>query len=273
MKLAALFLFALRVSSLAIPESESESNRLTEGAVAVYSDPSNVGRSDSLESSHELAKRRGGGGGGHGGGGGGRGGSSGGSSGGRSGSSSSSGVSAPNSGGKTNGGSGRSPTYGGGGGAPYYYSGGAVVPYTSGNKKGKITPVLLGAGFAVALFGVSAWAFGAYAYDFDDHYTYRDPNTNKNVTLPVECICQRFAVCGCDSNNKDSYYKSVFNGTVPHNSSLVKIVDYKKEKTIFIDGSLPNGTTAKNAASSLEGGSFTTLFMTFIMVTGMVWFI
>ncbi|KAI2792094.1 hypothetical protein POX_b02129 [Penicillium oxalicum] len=198
----------------------------------------------------DLEKRRGGGGGKGGGGGGGGGGSSssssssGGSSGGRSGSSGSSSgrtSSSSNQGGSTRGGSGVSPGYGGGS----YYAGGAKTPYSAGGRSpGGISPYLLPLG-ALAIFP-GLWLAGAYAYSYNHPYYYN--HNGRNDSLPVTCLCEKYQECGCEDNNNQTYYQDLFNGTEPRNGSNVRVADVNGTKTILINGTLPNGTTASTSA-------------------------
>ncbi|KOC17207.1 conserved glycine-rich protein [Aspergillus flavus AF70] len=198
--------------------------------------------------SHEpvyLEKRRGGGGGQ---GGGGSGGGSGGLGG--SGGSSSRTGSSSNSGGSSRSGSGPQPAYGRGS----YYAGGARSPYTSGALSPLgIAPIILPA-TALAFFG-GTWLYGAYAYPYNYHYQYVDQTSHHNASMPVVCLCEKYAECACDDNSERSYYESIFNGTQPANSSVAKIVEVNGTETIYINGTLPNGTTV--ADSSAPSGART----------------
>ncbi|BAE64383.1 unnamed protein product [Aspergillus oryzae RIB40] len=46
-----------------------------------------------------------------------------------------------------------------------------------------------------------------------------------------------------------SYYESIFNGTQPANSSVAKIVEVNGTETIYINGTLPNGTTVADSSA------------------------
>ncbi|KAH8431192.1 uncharacterized protein LDX57_008851 [Aspergillus melleus] len=227
----------------------------------------------------DLEKRRGGGGRGGGGGGGGRsGGGSGGRSGGSSGSSggsrggSSRTGSSSNSGGATRGGSGPRPAYGGGS----YYAGGARTPYAAGGRSPLgLTPFLLPV--AALAFFPGLWLYGAYAYPYHHHYNYTDQKTDRDESLPVVCLCEKHSECGCDDNSNNTYYEDLFNGTQPVNSSAVRVAEVNGTKTIYINGTLPNGTTvddpsADEAASAatkmLESSGY---WMVAAMVAGTVW--
>jgi len=200
---------------------------------------------------NDLFKRKGGGGGG-------KTGSSGGSSsssGGKTGSSSS-GAKPANAGGSTSAGSGAPRSYGGG----RYYGGGATTPYTAGSKSPRgIAPVaLLGVG-TLAFFG-GAWLYGAYLYPYSHTYTFHNASANRNQTKPVKCLCQQYSVCGCDDNDDTSYLNGIIGNGTNLNSSLVRAATVNGTATIFLNGTLPNGTTASggsdSAASGLMGRAF-----------------
>ncbi|KAL4869645.1 hypothetical protein BDV12DRAFT_167363 [Aspergillus spectabilis] len=198
----------------------------------------------------DLEKRRGGGGRGGGGGG-----SSGGGGGGRGGTGGSRPGSRPpsshpasrpgstsstsNVGGTSRGGSGPRPTYGRGGG---YYGGGATSPYQAGIRSPLgIRPFFLPV--AALAFFPGLWLYGAHVYPYNNHYRYVNETSNRNESLPVVCLCGQYAVCGCDDNNNNTYYESLFNGTQPRNGAIVRVTDVNGTKTIAINGTLPNGTT------------------------------
>jgi hypothetical protein len=83
-----------------------------------------------------------------------------------------------------------------------------------------------------------------------------------NETLPVICLCQMFQVCACDENNNQQYIKElVGNGSyAPLNKSLVIVSSINGTKTLVLNGSLPNGTTApggvEDAAIGLSISSY-----------------
>ncbi|KAL4972709.1 hypothetical protein BDW66DRAFT_169249 [Aspergillus desertorum] len=233
------------VTSLTVPTSDiaiRHGNLITPSSEAV-----------GLEG-RDLEKRRGGGGGGRGGGGGSSGGGGGGRGGGGGSSSSSSSSNHPgtrpgststtsNSGGTSRGGSGARPTYGRGGG---YYGGGATVPYRSGIRSPLgITPFFLPV--AALAFFPGLWLYGAHVYPYVHPYHYINDTTKGNETMPVICLCAEYSTCGCDDNNNNTYYESIFNGTQPKNGSIVRVTDVNGTRTIAINGTLPNGTTADEA--------------------------
>jgi hypothetical protein len=186
-----------------------------------------------VDSSSELYKRKGGGGG---------------RSGGGSSSSSSSGSS---SGGRTSGstssGSGTPRSYGGGS----RYAGGAAQPYRAGGTpsgwRGP-APLLLGVG-ALALFP-GLWLAGAYSYRYNDDrpVTYYNETSGQNETRRVQCLCAENAECGCDDTDDQSYLNEVAND---------KAVSSVRNNTLYINGTLEEGTTAPGTSSSAAGGSLT----------------
>ncbi|KAI9744536.1 MAG: hypothetical protein M1818_002065 [Claussenomyces sp. TS43310] len=230
------------------------------GDIAVSQVASRTARSpfsSAYEQVKYLFKRKGGGGGGGRGSGGGS--SSGGSSsGGSSSGGSSSGGSRPAgssssaSGGRTSAGTGVTPAYGGG----RYYSGGASVPYSAGGRtpSGLLPVALLGVG-ALAFFP-GVWGYGAYSYPYSHPYTFHNISSGHNETKPVNCLCQQYQVCGCDDNSNNTTFLDslIGNGSYATLPSTVKVADYKGTNTIFVNGSLANGTTAASAGSTLQSG-------------------
>ncbi|KAK5633585.1 hypothetical protein RRF57_009299 [Xylaria bambusicola] len=238
------------INAVAVPEAEDV-------ALDTRTPPPQSETHFERSSNEELWKRKGGGGGGGrgggGGSGGGRGGSGGGGGGGRG-----LGSSASNVGGRTTTGSGPRPSYGGGA----YYGGGASVPYKAGSPAGSIAPALLtGAAIGgIGFLGVS-YLYGAYAYPFYHQYYYHNATTDKNETKPVICVCDPYDTCTCDDNGNQTYFNSVIgNGSYDGlNHTLVTVAknDTTGNLTIYINGQVPNGTTAAggtddpNAANSM----------------------
>ncbi|KAH7394316.1 hypothetical protein BKA66DRAFT_456028 [Pyrenochaeta sp. MPI-SDFR-AT-0127] len=234
-------------------------------AISILSDRS-PDASSIVSPDHSLEKRKGGGG--RGGGGGGSGGGGGRSSGGsssRTGSSSS-------TGGSTRAGSGPARSFGGG----RYYGGGAAVPYAAGGR----TPKGLVAGALIApalIFAVmpGIWLYSVYPYYYNNPYRFynqsaeEDRNLSKragaNETLPVMCLCQEFSVCGCDENTDQTYLNDlVGNGSYAAlNKTLITVSNVNGTKTLVLNGTLPNGTTApggtddEGAAANLGLGKYT----------------
>ncbi|PHH87395.1 hypothetical protein CDD83_8926 [Cordyceps sp. RAO-2017] len=216
---------------------------------------------------NDLFKRRGGGGsGGRGGGSSGGGGSGGRGGGGNSGGGGSSGGrpsgsrgntgSGSNLGGTSRGGTGPTPRFGGG----RFYGGGATRPYRAGAASpAGIAPFLL-VGAALA-FWPGVWLHGAHAYPYSYVHRFHNATTDKNETAKVLCACAEFAECGCDENNSTAYYNDLIgNGSYEAlNKSVVNVGDVRGEKTLLINGTLPNGTTADGPDSSAFGSGLTSL--------------
>ncbi|OAG07769.1 uncharacterized protein CC84DRAFT_1088243 [Paraphaeosphaeria sporulosa] len=189
--------------------------------------------SDILAPEHTLEKRKGGGG-----------------KGGGGGSSSSRASPASNAGGATVAGSGPSRSFGGGG----YYGGGASTPYKSGSKtpKGLVAGAVLAPVLLIGLLP-GLWLYSVYPYYFHNPYRFINESahnaTNPNGTnssLPVTCLCEEYSVCGCDENDNDLYLKDlVGNGSYDAlNKTLVNVADVNGTRTLILNGTLPNGTTA-----------------------------
>lgn len=141
-----------------------------------------------------------------------------------------------------------------------------------------LTPFLLPIA-ALAIFP-GLWLYGAYAYPYTHPYYYTNPETNQNESMPIVCLCQEYSVCGCDDNNNSTYLNSILNGSEPTNSSLVRVVEVNGTKTIYINGTLPNGTTAPDpsAASSASGPAVAFLHLSgywsmVALVVTAVWFL
>lgn len=217
---------------------------------------------------HSLERRKGGGGRG----GGSSGGGSSSSGGGRTGGSSS-------VGGSTRAGSGPSRSYGRGG----YYGGGAVTPYQAGSRtpKGLIAGAVL-APVAILAIMPGLWLYGAYPYYFNNPYRFynrstvnetnnnndknnlgkRQATTGANEMLPVVCLCQEYSVCGCDENTDQAYLDDLIgNGSYAAlNKTLVTVSQVNGTKSLVLNGSLPNGTTAPggtdDAGVALSAGKY-----------------
>jgi len=232
-------------------------------------------------------------------GGGGRGGSSGGGgSGGRTGGSSGSGggrtSGSSNLGGATRSGSGTTRSFGGG----KYYAGGAATPYTAGGRtpgKGLLAGTLI-LPATMLLIMPGLWLYSVYPYHYNNPYrfynqsaTNNDNNDNnndrrelwtrqtqgRNESLPVMCLCQEYSVCGCEENDDDQSYldELVGNGSYAAlNKTLVTVSDVNGTKTLVLNGTLPNGTTAPggtdddSAAVNLKVGKYTGYYAVGVMV-------
>lgn len=152
-----------------------------------------------------------------------------------------------------------------------------MVPYRSGHRSPSgLTPFLLPAAALAFLPGL--WLYGAYLYPYNNPYRFVNQTTNQNQSLPVVCVCAQYAECSCDGNHNSSYYQSLFGGQVPHNTSRVKVLDVNGTEKIYINGTLPNGTTAEKASSAAHGpaGAVMNLGGYWVMaatVVAAVWFV
>jgi len=231
---------ATRIQGASLPETHDALDIL-EGSA-----PRSI---DVISPDHTLERRKGGGG---------RGGGSSGGGGSRSGSSST-------GGGSSRSGSGPTRSFGRNGG---FYGGGAAAPYSAGSRtpKGLVAGVLI-APIAIVALMPGLWLYSVYPYHFNNPYRFNNQSmvneTNPNgvnQTLPVTCLCQEDALCGCEQNDDQSYINDlVGNGSYPAlNKSLVTVSSVNGTDTLVLNGSLPEGTTAPGgAAASLALGKYT----------------
>lgn len=144
--------------------------------------------------------------------------------------------------------SGVRPSYGGG----RYYGGGSTSAYQAGARSPRgVSPVLLA---APLLLFPGIWLYGAYRYHNRDSYTFYNATANppQNQTKPVDCLCSQYQECGCDATDDDDYLDSIIgNGSYAAlNKTLVNVANDNGRSTIFLNGTLPNGT-----AESTEGAA------------------
>jgi hypothetical protein len=256
--LAYLALLTNTITAASLPDAKNALNILEEHAGSA---PRSA---DIVSPDHSLERRKGGGG---------RGGGSSGSSGGSSGSRTSG---SSNIGGSTRSGSGPTRAYGRGG----YYGGGASVPFSAGSKtpKGLVAGALIAPALVLAIMP-GIWLYSVYPYYYNNPYRFynrtatnntrttrdlvgRQETTGANQTLPVVCLCQENAVCGCDENTDQSYIDDLIgNGSYAAlNKTLVTVSDVNGTRTLVLNGSLPRGTTAPggvdDAAASLAIGRY-----------------
>ncbi|KAG4431105.1 hypothetical protein IFR05_013410 [Cadophora sp. M221] len=200
------------------------------------------------------------------------------------------GSSGSNAGGSTKTGSGVTPRFGG------KYGGGASTPYTAGGRSpGGITPVFLGVGLLSIYPGL--WLYGAYGYPYYNHYGFRNRtarrnNTDTNTTntptrdlpelvirqddggvnesKPVTCLCAQYAVCGCDDNGNYTFLDSIIGDGdyFKLNQSLVTVADVNGTRTILLNGTLPNGTTAAGGTKDAITGNTNAAVRTLIEASG-----
>lgn len=157
-----------------------------------------------------------------------------------------------NTGGTSRSGSGPQPSFGGG----RYYGGGAAQPFRAGGSSRSGTGAGLAAG---ALIGAGAiafwpghWYHGVYPYHYRDEYEFFNHSANppKTERLPVICGCAEGSECGCDdSGDKSNLKELIGDGDYAKlNKSLINVGnDQKGKRTIFLNGTLPNGTTTSDA--------------------------
>lgn len=91
-------------------------------------------------------------------------------------------------------------------------------------------------------------------YPYSHGYHYHNRTSNKNDTLPITCLCEKYSKCGCEDNNNSTYLDSLVNGTtsegLPRNNSILKVAKVNGTKTMFINGTLSNDTTAPGTSGS-----------------------
>jgi hypothetical protein len=209
--------------------------------------------------------------------------------GGHSGGGHSSGARGGNSGGSRSSGSGSPRSFGHGG----FYGGGAAVPYLAGSRTPKGLPAapLLVYGVLLAIMP-GDWLCGVYPYHFNIPYHFYNSTAHTNTdnedapwsgtqsfanqenghganeTLPVICLCQEFSVCSCDENDDPSYIGDlVRNGSYGAlNKTLVTVSYVDNKRTLILNGTLSNGTTA-------PGGTQNTGAILSPDMCGAVWFL
>lgn len=161
--------------------------------------------------------------------------------------------SSSSTGGATKSGSGPAPQFGGGA----YYAGGARQPYSSGSRSPSgISPFFVGAGLgALAFYPHTAWPHGAYFYPYSQPYHFYNQSSGHNETKPVDCACEPDVECGCDdpggSNTTAVLNELIGNGSY---AQLNKTEVMVANNTIFINGTLPNGTTASGGEDNAGPG-------------------
>lgn len=134
-----------------------------------------------------------------------------------------------------------------------------MVPYSSGNSSPSgLKPILAGLS-GLLIFGalVSAMTFPIWLYNWPEPYTFYNATAAVNETKEVLCGCSEYQVCGCDYPGDTAYLDSIIgNGSWEYmNKSLVAVAEYEGKQTIFIDGTLPNGTTAAGGTEDPNAGA------------------
>jgi hypothetical protein len=135
------------------------------------------------------------------------------------------------------------------------------------------------------------WLYSAYPYHYNNHYTFHnesatndDDNNNNNdkrtlwsrqtqgrdETLPVMCVCMENRECSCEENDDQAYLDDlVGNGSYPAlNKTLVTVSQVNDTKTLVINGTLPEGTTApsESLAMDLKVGKYAGYYAVGMMV-------
>jgi hypothetical protein len=83
-----------------------------------------------------------------------------------------------------------------------------------------------------------------------------NPN-GMNDTIPILCLCQQYSVCGCDDNNNSTYIDSILgNGSLADlNSTVARVSNVNGTKTLVLNATLPNGTTASGGTENANAGT------------------
>ncbi|PFH57698.1 hypothetical protein XA68_14677 [Ophiocordyceps unilateralis] len=160
-----------------------------------------------------------------------------------------------NLGGTSRGGSGPKPSFGGG----RFYGGGGRVPY----RAGAISPLGIAPFFLVGTalaFWPGLWLHGAHLYPYSYVHQYHNASSGRDESAKVLCGCDEFEVCGCDENDDKAFYDGLIgNGSYDAlNKSVIDVGEFRGQKTLFINGTLPNGTTADGPDSA--GASLSAVF-------------
>lgn len=90
-----------------------------------------------------------------------------------------------------------------------------------------------------------------------DTYTFYNATATPpaNQTKPIDCLCAKYAECGCDDNTDKTYLDGLIgNGSYAAlNKTLVNVAQDDGRSTIIVNGTLPNGTAAAvSGASGLD---------------------
>jgi len=98
-----------------------------------------------------------------------------------------------------------------------------------------------------------------YYYPYTHPYVFQNRTSNQNETRPVACACDETAECGCDDNDDPDFLNEhIGNGSwAALNQSQATVADVNGTRTILLNGTLPEGTTAPS--DSAAGGMATLL--------------
>lgn len=141
------------------------------------------------------------------------------------------------------------------------------MSYSAGGRSpGGIAPTPLLAGGALGFGAGALFLYGAYSYPYSHPYYYVDPNTHRNDSLPVDCLCSPYNPCGCDDTNNQTLVTQML-----QNSSVANVTTVNGTKTVVINGTLPNGTSS--AGASLRQGTMdvTGYWVMASIVAAIVW--
>lgn len=135
-----------------------------------------------------------------------------------------------------------------------FYGGGATTPFTSGlTSPSGLIPTFLTLG-AISLLFSGAWLYsGVYGYSYENPVQYENATSSANVSLPVVCLCQEYAVCGCDENHEQAYVQAMV-GNASEESAVSRLVVVDGAQTLLLNGTLDNGTTADGGTEEVSGG-------------------
>lgn len=74
------------------------------------------------------------------------------------------------------------------------------------------------------------------------------------------CLCQEYSVCGCDENNSTDFTQALYENATKSGDDqyrIAKVADVDGTRTLVVNGTLANGTTAPGGADSMGGWSRT----------------
>lgn len=135
---------------------------------------------------------------------------------------------------------------------------------------------------AALAFFPGLWLYPAYVYSYNNPYYWRNgsrnstrlrddddddddlngrrrflvrrqtttDNSNENGTvevLPIICLCQQYSECSCDDNSDSEFLTSILPNDTAElqlDESLVRVTDVNGTRSVVLNGTLENGTTA-----------------------------
>jgi len=144
------------------------------------------------------------------------------------------------------------------------YGGGGGTVFLAGAAAGAAAGLLAVYTIEVAsLWPGQWWGDKVSVYPFNSTYEWNFHNAtlDKNMTMPVACLCSISQSCTCQGTNDPAFIADVMkNGTweaLDH--TLVSIgnltVDKVTEPTILLNGTVANGTQSSGAMSVMGGSS------------------